>query len=321
MNSQPRRHYMGSPMTTTPAPLSMQARQASMLSNSLPFVQALRHQTVVIVYAGSAVHDHAARQVFAQDVALLALMGVQLVVVHGGTPDFIAQGTSQSPSAEATLRVSRTVLAEVNMELVRLINQHGPKALGIAGQDGRCMTAAADSLADQLHAVSMLDASLFTSFLSNGLLPVVMPMAPDADGHDQLLQPQQLGNVLAQRLQAATLVLMGEGAVLEEIRALAVTRNRDDLARWQAEAALTPASSTTSVALDALGHGVQTVHMIDAHEPNSLLNELLTDEGCGVVLCRRSSAQLLADSTRYFHDSDSVLRPDFRAERKLVVRF
>ncbi|MBL8509774.1 MAG: acetylglutamate kinase, partial [Chitinimonas sp.] len=63
------------------------------------------------------------------------------------------------------------------------------------------------------------------------------------------------------------------------------------------------------------------VHLVEAGVPHALLSQLLTEEGCGMALCRRSGASLLADSSRYFHDCDSLLRPDFQVERKRVVRF
>ncbi|WP_223879220.1 amino acid kinase family protein [Chitinimonas arctica] len=296
-------------MPKAPALTPMQADQASLLASSLPFVQSLQQQTVVIVYAGSANAAPCARQTFAQEVALLALTGVRPVVVHGGAPQF----RPFPPSSRALLpervamHVARAALADINLELVQLISQHGPKAVGVKGQDGDCLTASSQADANRICPIVKLDVTLFKLLQNNGMLPIVMPIAPDAKGEDRQLSSELLGALLAQQLRAVTLIWMGEGAILQELTGLRGPRSRAELESWLAQHPQSAAAPAVGAALDALGHGVQSVHFVDAGEPYALISELLTDEGCGLAVCRRSGAQMLADSTRYLHDCNCAL--------------
>jgi len=315
------RHFTG---MAAPAKVNaqncLQGLNADLLAGSLPFVQALQRQTVVVVFAGTASYDPAIRQTFAQDISLLAMMGAQTVLIHGGAPAFHAAGGASLVERVAT-QVTRTALAEINLELVRLINQHGPRAIGLAGQDGQLLRAAPPATAGRAAEVAELDASLLQIMQAQGLLPVIMPMAPDADGNDQLLLPECIGSLLAQRLKANTLVLMANSDVLHAVDSHDGLNSRTQLEVWLGEHSEALGATTVRAALDALGHGVSTVHLVEAGVPHALLSQLLTEEGCGMALCRRSGASLLADSSRYFHDCDSLLRPDFQVERKRVVRF
>ncbi|PHV13475.1 amino acid kinase family protein [Chitinimonas sp. BJB300] len=323
MSRQSLNHFTGKAIPQGPAQSSIQACQASLLASALPFVQALQQQTVVIVYTGSTNHDISAKQAFAQQVALLAMTGMRPIVVHGGAPQFQpCQAGGRAPVPEwVAMRVARAGLADLNLDLVHLISQYGPKAMGVTGQDGHCLLAASHAENGAISPIAKLDTGLFTLLQNDGMVPVVMPMAPDADGEDRLLSPERLGALLAQQLQASTLVLMGDGTSLLELTGQEPLNSEAELAHWLAMHPTGVAAHLASAALDALGHGVQSVHFVDACEPHALITALLTEEGCGLILCRRNNAQLMKDSTRYFHDCDSVLRPDFHAERKRVVRF
>ncbi|WP_063900423.1 PTS sugar transporter subunit IIA [Burkholderia ubonensis] len=112
----------------------------------------------------------------------------------------------------------------------------------------------------------------------------------------RLLHPERLGSVIAQRTGAVTLVMM-----VDHPRSVAAPHVRD--------------------ALDALAHGVQHVHLAYVEQPESLAAALLTEEGSGVVPCRRGNADLLLETRRYFADSTCTLRRDFSVERTTIVRF
>ena len=177
-------------------------------------MQALHGQTVVIVDGGAA-SDAPARQAFAQDVALLALTGVRPIVVQGVPA---AAGTQSIHAVHAAM-------AGVNHELVRLIGSHGAKAIGIDGHDGGLLVASADSDRVGTSAVARFDGTALNAFLENGLVPVVMPVAPDDAGHDHLLRAERLGSLFAQRTGAVTLVMMVDGTLLRERRTRGAVRH------------------------------------------------------------------------------------------------
>ncbi|UTV58470.1 acetylglutamate kinase [Burkholderia arboris] len=280
------------------------------LARSLPFMQALHGQTVVIVDGGAA-NEARTRVAFAQDVALLALTGVRPVIVQG------------IPAASETQSVhtAHAAMASVNHDLVRLIGSHGAKAIGIDGHDGGLLVASAEPDRTDTSAVARFDGAALTAFLEHGLVPVVMPVAPDDAGHDHLLRPERVGSLFAQRTGAVTLVMMVDTALLHELGELAGLYGITELEQWLAEHPAAGAAPCVREALDALAHGVQSVHLADIGQPESLIDELLTEEGSGVVFCRRGNTDLLSETRRYFADSACVLRDGFSVEKKPVVRF
>ncbi|MGS0896928.1 amino acid kinase family protein [Burkholderia stagnalis] len=300
------------------------SRRADGLARSLPFMQVLHGQTVVIVDGGGT-NDARLRQAFSQDVALLALTGIRPVVVQSGPA--VSGDTTQ------TVRTARAALAEVNRELVRLIGGHGVKAIGIDGHDGGLLLADADADADAdanidavpgrpcTSTVRHVDGAMLTALLENGLLPVVMPIAPDDAGRDRLVRAEQLGSLFARETGAATLVMMVERAPLRELGELAGLYGITELERWLAGHPAADAAPYVREALDALAHGVRNVHLADLGQPESLIDALLTEEGSGVVFCRRGNTDLLAETRRYFAESACVLRDGFSVEQKPVVRF
>ncbi|KUY69919.1 acetylglutamate kinase [Burkholderia cepacia] len=297
-------------MFPDPESSTLTSHRVAGLARSLPFMQALHGQTVVIVDGGTA-SDARARHAFAQDVALLALTGVRPIVVQGVPA---ASGTQSIHAVHAAM-------AGVNHELVRLIGSHGAKAIGIDGHDGGLLVASARSDRTDTSAVARFDGTALNTFLENGLVPVVMPVAPDDAGHDHLLRAERLGSLFAQRTGAVTLVMMVDGTLLRELGELAGLYGITELEQWLAEHPAAIAAPCVRDALDALAHGVQNVHLADIGQPESLIDELLTEEGSGVVFCRRGNTDLLAETRRYFADSASVLRDGFNVEQKQVVRF
>ncbi|MGU3780154.1 acetylglutamate kinase [Burkholderia metallica] len=297
-------------MFPDPESSTLTSRRAAGLARSLPFMQALHGQTVVIVEGGAASDAHA-RSAFAQDVALLALTGVRPIVVQ------------RVPAASCTqsIHAVHAAMAGVNHELVRLIGSHGAKAIGIDGHDGGLLVASADSDQTGMREVARLDGAALNAFVENGLVPVVMPVAPDDAGHDRLLRAERVGSLFAQRTGAVTLVMMVDSVLLRELDALAGLYGITELERWLAEHPAAAAAPCVREALDALAHGVQNVHLADSAQPESLIDELLTEEGSGVVFCRRGNTDLFAETRRYFADSACVLRDGFSVEQKPVVRF
>ncbi|RQU46556.1 acetylglutamate kinase [Burkholderia cenocepacia] len=285
-------------------------RRVAGLTRALPFMQALHGQTVVIVDGGAASDAHA-RSTFAQDVALLALTGIRPIVIQS------------IPTASGTQSVHtvHAVMTGINHELVRLIGSHGARAIGVDGHDGGLLVASAEPDHASTSAIARFDSAALNAFLDNGLVPVVMPVAPDDAGHDRLLRPERLGSLFAQRTGAVTLVMMVDSAWLRELGELAGLYGIAELEQWLAEHPAADAAPCVRDALDALAHGVQNVHLADIGQPESLIDELLTEEGSGVVFCRRGNTDLLSEIRRYFADSASVLRDGFSVEQKPVVRF
>ncbi|RSB89240.1 amino acid kinase family protein [Burkholderia cenocepacia] len=285
-------------------------RRVAGLARSLPFMQALHGQTVVIIDGGAASDAHT-RSAFAQDVALLALTGIHPIVIQSIPTASVAQ----------SVHATHAAMAGVNHELVRLIGSHGARAIGVDGHDGGLLVARAGSGHANTSEVARFDVTALNAFVDNGLVPVVMPIAPDDAGHDRLLRPERLGSLFAQRTGAVTLVMMVDSAWLRELGELTGLYGITELEQWLAEHPAANAAPCVRDALDALAHGVQNAHLADIGQPESLIDELLAEEGSGVVFCRRGNTDLLSETRRYFADSACVLRDGFSVEQKPVVRF
>ncbi|HEY9103369.1 hypothetical protein, partial [Chitinimonas sp.] len=209
-------------------------------------------------------------------------------------------------------------LCEINRDLVQQISRQGIKALGLSGQDGQ-------SLRYETHTAGTPAVTLMPQLpdllLQQGILPVLMPVVPDDKGEDKLLSAEWLGANLAPQLEAATLVLLLDPATLLTLSHQDGLTSRQTWEAWLQQQPAGPLAGTLRAVLDALAHGVRTVHLLDAEAPGALLAALMTEEGSGLLLCQEDQGQWLANSQRYFQDSDCDLRPGFRVERKRVVRF
>ena len=190
-------------VVTAPALISP-LQKARILAEALPFIRAFHASTLIIRFGGGAMADPALKEGFARDVALLRLVGMNPIIVHGGgwrIDDLLADdGHRESPRAsgvrvtdEATLNVVEMVLGEINQELVGLINKFGAKAVGLSGQDGRFIHARRMTLPpDRRAACRPTSASSARSrasipnvihlLLSRGFIPVIMPIGVGVDG-------------------------------------------------------------------------------------------------------------------------------------------
>jgi len=286
---------------------AIDAPHAHCLSESLPFVQAMHGQTVVIGLPGEILSDEGMREYLTQDIALLSLLGVRPVVVHG------------MPDPQADPAASYSGMAALNTDIVRRLNRDGVRAVGLEGQDAHWATATRSGVEPQ--GLTQADMTLINLLQANQMVPVLMSCAPDADGDLRILRPERFAAQLALRLNAHSLMLVSGHDILHKAGLKKGIADRRVLSEWLAKHADQEAAREIRAAMDAVDRGVPTAHLVDASERGALMTELMTNEGTGTVLCRRSGTQVLADTARYFIEADSVIRPNFVAERKLVVRF
>ncbi|MFO1314194.1 MAG: acetylglutamate kinase [Burkholderiales bacterium] len=294
--------------------------KARVLSEALPYIRAFHGKTLVIRFGGAAMADPALKAGFARDVALLRLVGMKPIVVHGGGWRIealmrtmglaIRRHRGHRVTDERTLTVVEMALSELNQELVSLINQHGGRAVGIDGQDGRFIrarpiaAAAGDPDAPDLGYVGDvdgIDTGIIDLLLSRGFVPVVMPIGVAADGTAYHINSDLLAGRLARALHAEKLVLMTN---IEGVH------GRDGKLAWiltaaEAEALLHDGVvrdgmvPRVAAALDAVREGVRSVHIIDGGVPSALLLEVLTAEGVGTALRSDAGPHFFEDSRAY----------------------
>ncbi len=281
------------------------SQKATTLAEALPYLRAFQGKTIVVRFGGEAMADPALKAGFARDVALLRLVGMKLVVVHGGGwgIDKLMREMGTEPrryrghriTDEATLNVVEMALAELNQELTSLINREGGRAVGLDGQDGRFIHARPmprptdDPDAPDLGFlgdVVSIDTTLLELLHSRGFVPVVMPIGAGDDGTAYHINSDLLAGRLARALSAEKLVLMTNIAGVTDrsgqVAPILTASEADVLLRdGIVHGGMVP---RVTAALRAVREGVRSVHIIDGSVPSSLLLEVLTAEGVGTAL-------------------------------------
>ena len=296
-------------------------QKANILSEALPYIQAYHGKTVVVRFGGVAMADDGLKSGFARDIALLRLIGIKPVIVHGGgwrIDDLMRQMGIESRrrngvriTDERTLTVVEMALGEINQELTGLINKHGARAVGLDGQDGRFIHArplrresADDANAEDLGFVGdveSIDTGLIQLLLARNFIPVVMPVGVGADGTAYHIDSDLLAGKLALALNAETLIVMTNGEPLKD----ASGKPAYILPASEAEALLRNHALADTVArrlssaLKAVRGGLQSVHIIDGGVPSAVLLELLTAEGVGTAVRSDEGPHFLEDSRAY----------------------
>ncbi|MFZ9756467.1 MAG: acetylglutamate kinase [Burkholderiaceae bacterium] len=288
--------------------LSKARQKAAILAEALPYIRRFHGKTVVVKYGGNAMTDDALKRGFAHDVVLLRLVGINVVVVHGGGPqieellsrvgkkgEFI-QGMRVT-DAETMDIVEMVLAGKVNKEIVELVNHAGGKAVGLTGQDGGLIrarklmlpsTEQPDQALDIGHVgeIASVDPEIIRSLLKEGFTPVIAPIGSGEEGETYNINADLVAGKIAEILKAEKLVLMtNTPGVLDKSGNLLTGLTAKEIDGLFADGTLSGGMlPKISSALDAAKSGVQSVHIIDGRVPNSLLLEILTSEGVGTMI-------------------------------------
>jgi acetylglutamate kinase len=280
--------------------------KAMVLAEALPWLKTFHGATIVVKYGGNAMIDDDLKSSFAQDIVFLRLAGLRPVVVHGGGPQINAmlarlgiesefRGGYRVTTPEVMDVVAMVLVGQVQRELVGLINDHGPFAVGMSGEDADLFvaerrTATVDGLSvdiGQVGDVVEVNPDFVTQLLDDGLIPVVSTVARDADGI--------VHNVNADTAAAALAIALGaeKFVLLTDVEGLyADWPNRDSIIKRISESdleSMLPSLESGMVpkmeaCLRAVQGGVPRAHVIDGRLPHSVLLEVFTDEGIGTMV-------------------------------------
>jgi acetylglutamate kinase len=282
------------------------ADKAAILIEALPWFERFHGTTVVIKYGGNAMIDPELQRAFAADMVFLRYAGLKPVVVHGGGPQISAMLGKLGIESEfrgglrvttpAAMDVVRMVLVgQVGRELVGLINEHGPFAVGLSGEDARLFTAVRrygevdGEPVDigQVGDVARVDTSAVDDLIAAGRIPVVASVAPDADGVVHNVNADTAAAALAVALGARKLVVLTDVPGLytnwPDTSSLTSQIDTDELEK------LLPGLQSGMVpkmeaCLRAVQGGVPAAHVVDGRVPHSTLLEVFTSEGFGTMV-------------------------------------
>jgi acetylglutamate kinase len=284
------------------------AQEAGILAEALPYIKRFHGRTIVVKYGGNAMTDEHLKQCFARDVVLLKLVGMNVVVVHGGGPQIENMLTRVGKKGEfiqgmrvtdaETMEVVEMVLGgQVNKEVVELINHAGGKAVGLTGKDGNFIRAKKlllenkDNPADLIDVgavgdITQIDPALIGHLESGGFIPVIAPIGVGKDGETYNINADVVAGKIAEVLKAEKLVLLtNTPGVLDEAGNLITgitPKQIDDMVEdGTLSGGMLPKIGS---ALDAAKNGVKSVHIIDGRVEHALLLEILTDHGVGTMI-------------------------------------
>jgi len=294
------------PGTAARRRLAHAGEKAAVLAEALPWLQQWHDQVVVIKYGGHAMIDDELKQAFARDMVFLRLAGIHPVVVHGGGPQITAmlnrlglpgefRGGLRVTTPETIDVVRMVLVGQVGRELVGLINQHGPYAVGLSGEDAGLFTAERRTALVGGEAVDIglvgdvvdVEPAAVLDLVRAGRIPVVAGVAPDVDGQVYNINADSAAAALAAALGAAKLV------VLTDVEGLYANYPDPDsliseLTADQLEPMLPALESGMApkmeACLRAVRGGVGRAHVIDGRLPHSVLLEVFTSEGVGTMV-------------------------------------
>ncbi len=291
--------------------LASAAAKAAVLVEALPWMRRFQGATVVIKHGGAAMASKEAGALasFAQDVVLLASVGLRPVVVHGGGPQIgvwmerlgkepvFVNGLRVTDSE--TLEIARMVLVgKVNREIVGAINAYGQLAVGLSGEDAGFIRASAHpGELGYVGEVEAVDPTIITRLTSQGLIPVVATIASDARGQAYNINADSVAGALAESLGADKLIYLTDVDGIRAdrndpasvLRAISPQELEDFVASGAVEGGMLPKVES---ALRALQRGVRSVHILDGTLPRALLVEVFTDEGIGTMITARGSQRV-----------------------------
>ena len=282
--------------------MSTHAQQAQTLVEALPYIQKYTGKTVVVKYGGNAMISEELRRAVMSDIILLSLVGIRVVVVHGGGPEIsdmlkkightshFVDGLRYTD--EVTMDIVQSVLCgKVNKNLVAQLNRLGGSAIGLCGMDGQLFQAEQlDEKYGLVGEITAVNPDPVNNALLSGYIPVVSTVAQGVDADTAYnINADTAAAKLAEALQAEKLIL------LTDTRGLLQDANDEETLIHEVHTYEVPGLIESGVVsggmipkmqccVDAIHGGVDKVHIIDGRIPHSILIELLSDKGIGTML-------------------------------------
>lgn len=280
--------------------------KAGTLIEALPWLTKYAGATLVVKYGGNAMVSDELKRAFVEDIVFLRRCGIRPVVVHGGGPQInlmldklgIAsefKGGLRVTSPEAMDVVRMVLVGQVGRELVGLLNQHGPLAVGMSGEDGGLFTAQRrGTVVDGeevdlglVGEVASVNTDAISDLIEAGRIPVVASVSPDAEGAVHNLNADTAAAALAAALGADRLIILTDVEGLyanwpstDEIIARITTSDLRALLPTLASGMI----PKMEACLAAVADGVPLATIVDGRQPHSLLLEIFTDEGVGTMV-------------------------------------
>ena len=276
-------------------------QRAQVLTEALPYIRSYNGKIVVVKYGGNAMVSEQLREQVMEDMVLLWLVGVKVVLVHGGGPEItdMMNRLGKKPkfidglrvTDQETVDIAQMVLAgKVNKTLVKLLEVKGGKAMGISGMDGGLIEARMRNPdLGFVGSITGVNIEPVMDLLEKGYIPVISTLGCDSEGNTYNINGDTAAACIAGALHAERLIMMTDIA--------GVLKDRNDPTTLIREMTISEAVKLfeenviaggmipkVECCIDAIHRGVERVIIMDGRVPHSILMELMTDEGAGTMV-------------------------------------
>ena len=279
------------------------AQRAQVLTQALPYIQKYYGKTIVVKYGGNAMINEELKLQVMEDIVLLHLIGVKVVLVHGGGPeitDTLKKIGKESVfvdglrvTDEETISVVQMVLAgKINKSLVNLLQINGGQAIGISGLDGHMIEAEMkNEKLGYVGKITNVDVKPICDLLEKGYIPVVSTIGCDKEGNVYNINADTAAAYIAGNMKAERLITMTdiEGILMDKddpssiISCMDITMAKELFEKGVISGGMIP---KVECCIDAIYKGVKKVIILDGRVPHALLIETLTDEGAGTMVVK-----------------------------------
>ena len=274
-------------------------KTAEIILSALPYIQKFRGQVFVIKYGGAAQTDERLKNDFARDIVLLQLVGIKVVIVHGGGKKInsLLDKLNIESHFEDGLRVTNKDTMEVvemalsgliNKEITSLLVGHGARAVGISGKDDGLLRASAFNLEKYgfVGKIDEVNEAVINALLKEDIIPVIAPIALGANATSYNINADLAASAIAAKLRASKAIFLSDiKGVLDKNGELISKLDEAKIAELKSGGTISGGMiPKLEASLECIKAGAKAVHIIDGRVAHSLLLEIFTDEGIGSVI-------------------------------------
>ena len=274
-------------------------KTAEIILSALPYIQKFRGQVFVIKYGGAAQTDERLKSDFARDIVLLQLVGIKVVIVHGGGKKInsLLDKLNIESHFEDGLRVTNKDTMEVvemalsgliNKEITSLLVGHGARAVGISGKDDGLLRASAFNLEKYgfVGKIDEVNEAVINALLKEDIIPVIAPIALGANATSYNINADLAASAIAAKLRASKAIFLSDiKGVLDKNGELISKLDEAKIAELKNNGTISGGMiPKLEASLECIKAGAKAVHIIDGRVAHSLLLEIFTDEGIGSVI-------------------------------------
>ena len=274
-------------------------KTAEIILSALPYIQKFRGQVFVIKYGGAAQTDEGLKSDFARDIVLLQLVGIKVVIVHGGGKKInsLLDKLNIESHFEDGLRVTNKDTMEVvemalsgliNKEITSLLVAHGARAVGISGKDDGLLRASAFNLEKYgfVGKIDEVNEAVINALLKEDIIPVIAPIALGENATSYNINADLAASAIAAKLRASKAIFLSDiKGVLDKNGELISKLDEAKIAELKSGGTISGGMiPKLEASLECIKAGAKAVHIIDGRVAHSLLLEIFTDEGIGSVI-------------------------------------